>query len=145
MRASFLYYMLQPAASSVYFHNALCTISYHGPGYVQLLWTSAPPTEADLRAIYAHTLQALKHHRTGRLLTDHRLRQPLPLTAQQWIAQEWIPQAMRETSYSHCAILENQTPLGRLAARAIGDAITSPLKFRYFGTAEEAVAWLLKA
>ncbi|MCB2375994.1 STAS/SEC14 domain-containing protein [Hymenobacter sp. BT635] len=137
--------MLHPAPASSYFRNALCTISYHGAGYVQLAWTEAATNENELQALYAHALQALKHHRTGRLLTDHRRRQPLPLGAQQWIAQHWVPQAVREAGYSHCAIVENQTPLGRLAARAIGDEIAAPLKFRFFSEMPEAVAWLTKA
>ncbi|UOQ53139.1 STAS/SEC14 domain-containing protein [Hymenobacter cellulosivorans] len=136
---------LPSSVSSIYFRNALCTISYDSQGYVLLVWADVVCQEQELHAIYEHTLQALRHHRTGKLLTDHRQRQPLPLSAQQWIAQHWIPKAMQEVGYSHCAILENQTPLGRLAARAVGDAVTLPLDFRYFSTLEEASAWLSKA
>ncbi|TGE26963.1 hypothetical protein [Hymenobacter metallicola] len=137
--------MLLSAASSIYFRNALCTISYYEAGYVQLVWSEAAATADELQALYGHTLQVLKHHRTGRLLTDHRLRQPLPLTAQHWISQQWIPQAVREAGYSHCAIIENQTPLGRLAARAVGDEVAVPLKFQFFNDLSEAAAWLTKA
>jgi hypothetical protein len=146
MWAAFLYSMLQPASATfLYFRNPLCTISYHSAGFVYLSWSGVPATEIELQALYGHTLQALKHHRTGRLLTDHRLRQPLPLGAQHWIAQQWVPQAVREANYSRCAIVENQTPLGRLAARAVGDELTTPLQFRYFDDFEEAAAWLIKA
>ncbi|TGE14691.1 hypothetical protein [Hymenobacter elongatus] len=138
--------MLKPTAtSSIYFRNPLCTISYHAEGYLQLLWTAVATTGPELQALYEHTLQALRHHRTGKLLTDHRQRQPLPLSTQQWIAQEWIPRAVREASYSHCAIVENQTPLGRLAARAVGEAVAIPLTFRFFSVPTEAVAWLAQA
>ncbi|PJJ54875.1 SpoIIAA family protein [Hymenobacter chitinivorans] len=137
--------LLPTSVSSIYFHNALCTISYDSQGYILLVWANVACQEQELQAIYEHTLQALKHHRTGKLLTDHRLRQPLPLSAQHWIAQQWIPRAMQEAGYSHCAIVENQTPLGRLAARAVGDALTQPLDFRYFNTLEAASAWLSKA
>ncbi|UOQ72286.1 STAS/SEC14 domain-containing protein [Hymenobacter cellulosilyticus] len=136
---------LPSSVSSIYFRNALCSISYDSQGFILLVWANVVCQDQELHSIYEHTLQALRHHGTGKLLTDHRLRQPLPLSAQQWIAQEWIPRAMREAGYSHCAILENQTPLGRLAARAVGDALSLPLDFRYFSTLEEARAWLSKA
>ncbi|TGE22098.1 hypothetical protein E5K00_17765 [Hymenobacter aquaticus] len=132
------------APTSIYFHNALCTISYHDLGYVKLSWTDAPATEVELQALYGHTLKALQHHRTGCLLTDHRLRQPLPIAAQHWIAQQWVPQAVREAGYRRCAIVENQTPLGRLAARAVGDEVAVPLQFRFFDEVPAAVAWLIQ-
>lgn len=128
--------------ASVYFHNQLATVAYHANGYICLLWNDVLIQEADLRALYTHTLHALRHHRTGKLLTDQRHRQPLPAEAQQWIVQEWIPEAIRTAGYSRCAIVESQLPEASTAARNVGHALQTPLTFQYFAEPAAAAAWL---
>ncbi|GAB3837763.1 hypothetical protein [Hymenobacter jeollabukensis] len=128
--------------ASVYFHNSLATVSYHANGYVCLQWTDVPIEEEALRALYAHTLHALQHYHTGKLLTDQRRRQPLPAEAQRWIAEQWIPTAISTAGYSRCAIVESELPGAALAARAVGRALQSPLAFHYFTDAAPAAEWL---
>ncbi|GGG49235.1 hypothetical protein [Hymenobacter glacieicola] len=126
-----------------YYRNPLGSITYDPAGFVQLTWSDAPISPPELQSIYVHTLQALRHHAARKLLTDQRRRQPLPLAEQQWIVEHWIPRAVQECAYSHCAIVESQELVGRQAARAVGQALgTNPPLFHYFAEEELARTWL---
>jgi hypothetical protein len=103
-----------------YYSNPLGSINFNPLGFVQLTWTNQPIVREELTSLYAHTLSALRHHSTCMLLTDQRLRQPLPEEDQRWIAEKWIPQAVAECSYSHCAILESSSESHRVGARNVG-------------------------
>ncbi|WBA44103.1 hypothetical protein [Hymenobacter canadensis] len=123
---------------------AIALVSCLRGGYVALKWHNVAATDEQLQAVYEQALLFMQSHRTPRLLSDHRVRPPLSLDLQQWLRDEWIPRAIREAGYSHCAIVESTSPLGRLAARAIGMAVTPTLTARHFETVEPAQAWLLQ-
>lgn len=126
-----------------YYRNPLGSITYDPVGFVQLTWSDALITPPELQSIYVHTLQALRHHAARKLLTDQRQRQPLPLEAQQWIVEHWIPRAVQECAYSHCAIVESQDAVSRQAARAVGQALGTSLPlFQYFAEEDLARLWL---
>ena len=127
---------------SQYFRNAAAVISHEPAGYIRLEWQPQVSTGAELRAIYEHVLRALQHHRSTRLLTVHKQRPPMSGEMQTWLVQEWIPRAIREVSYSHCAIVEAEAPLSRLAARTVGSSVAVPLHYRYFDTEAAAAGWL---
>jgi hypothetical protein len=128
-----------------YYRNSLGVITYDPLGFVVLEWLDVPLTHAELQSLYSHTLQALRHHHTGKLLTVQTNRQPLPVVDQQWIVEQWIPRALAECAYSHCAIVESAQATHRSGARAVGDSIGSALAFRYFSNEAEARAWLQPA
>lgn len=132
-------------APILYFHNAAAAISYMPAGYIRLAWNPVPLEPHHLMAVYEHVLQAFKRHKTGRLLSNHGQRLPMPLPVQTWLAEQWVPRATAEAAYSHCAIVEADAPVSRLAARAVADHLTGPLKYRYFGTEAAAETWLLTA
>lgn len=123
-------------------NSSIASISCLRGSYVKLQWKKAPATDEQLKAVYEQTLLFMKAHRAPHVLSDHRLRPPLSMTIQQWLLTEWIPRAIREARYSHCAIVESSNPLGRLAARAIGMSAPPTLTSQYFETPELAEAWL---
>ncbi|MDB5234787.1 MAG: hypothetical protein JWR44_1780 [Hymenobacter sp.] len=127
----------------LYYRNPLGSISYNSLGFVVLKWSAAPITTPELHSLYSHTIQALRHHHTCKLLTNQVERQPLPIEAQQWIVEQWIPQAIAECAYSHCAIVECEQEANRAATRAIGSRVAGSLQFRYFPTPDAAQEWLL--
>ncbi|RAK65072.1 hypothetical protein [Hymenobacter edaphi] len=129
---------------SRYYHNAAAVISHPlSSDYLHLGWSAARTSPDELRAVYEQTLRALQHFGLHKLLSDHSQRPPLPADIGTWMVQEWIPRAVREAGYSHCAVVENHAPLGRLAAQSIGAQLPPGLlTFRYFGTVAEAAAWL---
>ncbi|GAA4492719.1 hypothetical protein GCM10023172_00300 [Hymenobacter ginsengisoli] len=126
-----------------YYRNPLGSILYDPAGFVVLNWTDALLTPAELQSLYSHTLQALRHHGTCKLLTNQIARQPLSPAEQKWIIEQWVPQAIAECAYSHCAIVESTQAEGHLAARAVGEGVAHhPLEFRYFQQESEARQWL---
>ncbi|QKG52499.1 hypothetical protein [Hymenobacter sp. BRD67] len=129
-----------------YYRNPLGSIFYDPAGFVVLSWTDALITSAELQSLYSHTLQALRHHSTCKLLTNQAVRQPLSTDEQRWLIEQWIPQAIAECAYSHCAIVESTQADGNLAARAVGSGVAHhPLDFRYFEHESEARQWLQTA
>ncbi|QIX59919.1 hypothetical protein HER32_01410 [Hymenobacter sp. BT18] len=128
-----------------YVASAFVSLTYQAGQHVALQWKLSDGSEAELKALYTHVLQVMIAHRAPRLLSDHRLRPPMSMSLQHWLQTEWIPQAIREARYSHCAIVESSNPIGRLAARAIGMAVNPTLAVQYFQTSEEAAAWLRQA
>lgn len=125
--------------------STIAQVSFVQSGYIVLQWSDTTATNEQLQALYERVLALMKMHRTPRLLSDHRLRPPMSMTLQQWLRNEWIPRAIVEAGYSHCAIVESSSPLGRLAARAIGMAVAPTLTARYFDTVEPAQAWILQS
>ncbi|MCC3157557.1 hypothetical protein LJ737_09920 [Hymenobacter sp. 15J16-1T3B] len=129
---------------SRYYHNPAAVISHPlGTDYLHLAWSATKTSPDELRAVYEQALRALQHFGLHKVLSDHTQRPPLPADVSEWVAQEWIPRAVQEAGYSHCAVVENHAPLGRLAAQSIGAQLpTGLLTFRYFATLPEAAAWL---
>ncbi|OON69602.1 hypothetical protein [Hymenobacter sp. CRA2] len=133
-----------PALFRPYFQNAAASISYAPNGnYLVLSWSAVKASPEELRAVYEQALRAMQQQGIRKVLSNHGARPPLPAAVSTWVAEEWIPQAVRETGYSHCAVVENQSALGRLVAQSIGAQLPGKLlTFRYFPTQAEAAAWL---
>ncbi|MDO7847007.1 hypothetical protein Q5H92_11610 [Hymenobacter sp. M29] len=125
-----------------YFSNQAAVISYAPGGYVRLDWQPVAASAPELRAIYEHVLQAMRHHRATALMTVHNQRPPMPPEVQTWLAHNWLPRAVAEAGYGRCAVVEATTPLSRLAARTVGSDMGAALRFRYFDTQEAADEWL---
>jgi hypothetical protein len=125
-----------------YFRNAAATISYAPAGYIRLEWQPVASSPTELRAIYEHVLRAMLHHRSTALMSIHNHRPPMPTEVQAWLAEEWLPRAVREVGYGRCAIVEANTPVSRLAARAVGTSMTGQLNYQYFATDMAADTWL---
>lgn len=130
--------------ASRYYHNPAAVISLPlGADYLYLVWSTTKTSPDELRAVYEQTLRALQHFGLRKILSDHAQRPPMPTEVSNWVAQDWVPRAAREAGYSHCAVVENAAPLGRLAAQSIGAQLpTGLITFRYFGTPTEAATWL---
>ncbi|MGY2133126.1 STAS/SEC14 domain-containing protein [Hymenobacter sp. HD11105] len=125
-----------------YFHNAAAAITHHKMGYIRITWQSAAVSITDLQAIYEHVLRAMLYYGTTRLMSVHGERPPMPAQLQDWLAQQWIPRAIKEAGYDRCAIVEAEAPVSRLAARSISSNLSVGLRYRYFTTEQEAIEWL---
>jgi len=101
-----------------------------------------PVSSPELKGIYEHLLRAMHHFNASSLMTIHNKRLPMPQDVQQWLVEEWIPRAIAEVNYGHCAIVEADSPLSRLAARTVGGNLPRRLSYAYFATTEEASTWL---
>lgn len=136
------YFRAVNPSSTQYFRNAAAVISYEPAGYIRLDWQPVPSTATELRAIYEHVLRAMQYHRVMALMSIHNQRPPMPQEVQAWLADDWMPRAVRDVGYGRCAIVEAAMPLSRLAARAVGANVSGPLNYQYFDTETAAADWL---
>ena len=134
-----------PASPTLYFNNALGRVYHYAPDYVRIEWQTAPMTSAELRAVYEHTLHLLKRSRLHKVLSDHRLMPPYTPEDRDWLLHNWVPRAVAEAGYSHCAVVQahdaaNHETTQQLVAEA---GQTTKLAVQYFSQLEPALAWLL--
>ncbi|TGE29422.1 hypothetical protein [Hymenobacter metallicola] len=138
--------MPAPSTSeTLYFSNPALNLSFDAAGYLRLRWTQTGGTEEELRTAYQQVQQAMKHFRTGKTMSIHQQRPLIPVLVQQWLSTNWIPRSVREAGYSHCAIVESQNPMARLASQAVGLGAPAALAFRHFSTEAAADQWLRSA
>lgn len=122
--------------------NPIASLNCLRGNYVRVEWKPVGATDEQLRAVYAQVLLFMKAHRAPRVLSDHRRRPPLSGAIQQWLREAWIPLAIREAGYSHCAIVESSNLMVRQAARAIGSSAPTALTTGYFEVPEQAEVWV---
>ncbi len=130
---------------TLYFNNALGRVYHYAPDYVRIEWQTAPMTRVDLRAVYEHTLHLLKRSGLHKVLSDHRLMPPYTPEDRDWLLHNWVPRAVAEAGYSHCAVVQahdvvNHATTQQLVTEA---SQTTILAVQYFGQMEPALTWLL--
>ena len=102
-------------------------------------------TRAELRAVYEHTLNLLRRSGLRKVLSDHRRMPAYAPEDRDWLLRDWIPRAIAEAGYSHCAVVQapdvpnHQAP--QLLAAEAGQ--TTQLTVQYFDQPEPAPTWLL--
>ena len=64
---------IYPPDESLFFENALASVSVHAAGYVRINWFTAPMNSCELREVYNHALILLQQTGLTRILTDHRM------------------------------------------------------------------------
>jgi hypothetical protein len=135
---------LKPVSSrSLYFENSGGRIWEEAEGFLRLEYRPGSREIAQFRALLTHVAQALHRRGWSRILVDQRAMTPFSAAEQDWMSNEWLPQAVREYGYRHGAVLVAQDVFARLAmnqlmlaSRGLNHA------YRTFGSEAEAVAWL---
>ncbi|RZL07843.1 MAG: hypothetical protein EOO62_16450 [Hymenobacter sp.] len=114
-------------------------------GFIRLTWSAAPRQLADTQALLTQLAHALRQHNWGKVLADQTLMPSFSPAEQQWIAQQWLPQAVQQSGYRHGAIVVSMDTYARLATAFITTSVQGlPLRYRSFDDAAQAAAWLLK-
>jgi hypothetical protein len=113
-------------------------------GFLRLHWSGQERTLADTRAMFTTGAQALQRYGWGRILINQVQMQPFSPEEQLWISQQWLPSAVSESGYRFGAVVVATNVLTRLATAFVTSTPELPLRYRSFGTEEEALAWLLK-
>ena len=136
---------LASTSPTLYFNNALGRVYLYAPDYVRIDWQTAPMTRVDLRAVYEHTLHLLKRSGLRKVLSDHRLMPPYTPEDRDWLMYNWVPRAMVEAGYSHCAVVQahdvfNHETTQRMVAEVNQ---TGLLTVQYFDQLDPALDWLL--
>ena len=128
-----------------YFANAVGVVDYLPAHYIYLHWSGAPMSSLELRALYIHARNLLQRENLCCILADHRA-MPAALTPadQQWLLHTWLPQALAETGYSHCAVLPTLNPTCRLHTPPVVAELQQQLQVNLFQDLDHAATWLLE-
>ena len=111
--------------------------------YVRIAWQDAPMDSGALRAVYEHALHLLIRSGLTKILPDHGQMAPFQAADRDWMLRTWVPRAVAEAGYRHCAIVESKQVFNRLGTRhLVMELGTSTLAVAYFDEAAAADAWL---
>jgi hypothetical protein len=135
--------MTPRAQYTLYFESQAGQLYYHPAGFVRLAWASGRLPLATIQAYYEQVLDLLVSTGCRRILSEHGQRAPLPMEAQQWITENWIPRAITQSQTQHCAIVEGANPLHRLSTQSVVSAAPVEFQFKRFDGLPEAEKWLL--
>ena len=135
--------MLLRTPETLYFENQAGQLYYRAAGYAHLVWAPGRLPLAVIEAYYEQVLALLLNTTAHLILSEHGQRSPLPQEAQNWLATNWIPRAMRLAGVRHCAIVEGADPLHRLSTQSVVSAAPEGFVFQRFDTMRAAESWLL--
>ncbi len=131
------------AQYTLYFENQAGKLYYHPAGFVRLAWAAGRLSVATIQAYYEQVLELLISTDCRRVLSEHGQRAPLPLEAQRWLTEDWIPRAIARSHTRHCAIVEGADPMHRLSTQSVVSTAPTGFIFKRFEAASEAEQWLL--
>ena len=98
---------------------------------------------AEFRAVFRYIQALLLITQTSLVFTDHREMPPPSPADVAWLIQEWTPRVVRETNYSHRAIIGAHNPLTREQMTKVTNCeASSALTTQVFAEEEPAVRWL---
>jgi hypothetical protein len=134
-----------PAESTLLFSNTAGQLLADPAQFLRAHWTTQPRTLADTQALFTGMARALRQRGWSRILINQVNMRPFSAAEQQWVSQEWLPEAVREGGYRAGAIVVSTDTYARLATAYITTSVGGlPLRYRSFDTEAEAVAWLLQ-
>jgi hypothetical protein len=129
---------------TAYFSNQAGSVLYNSAGYVRLAWSSERLLMPELQSFYEQTLTLLRSTSSNKILSEHGQRQPLPVAAQNWLTENWIPRAIPTGGTLYCAIVEGGNPVHRLSTSSVVAASPEGILFRRFDIGGDAEKWLQK-
>lgn len=130
-------------ASVLIFQNPAGQLAADPAGFVRMTWAASPRTLADTQALLTQLADALKQRNWGKVLADQAVMPSFSPAEQQWVVQEWLPLAVRESGYRYGAIVVSTDIFARLATAFITTNVQGlPLRYRSFDAEAAAVAWL---
>ena len=130
-------------ALPVLFHNAAGQLQEDPAGFLYIRWAAHARTLADTQALFSSMSEALRRRGWGKILINQVEMWPFSPAEQQWVAQEWLPRAVRESGYRYGAVLVSHDAYTRLATAYITTSVGGlPLRYRSFDEEAQARAWL---
>jgi hypothetical protein len=114
-------------------------------GFLRLHWSDQPRLFADTCAMFTTAAAALIRYGWGRILINQVNMRPFSPQEQEWISQQWLPEAVRTSGYRFGAVVVATNVLTRLATSYVTTSFAElPLRYRSFDAEKEATAWLLQ-
>lgn len=134
---------MSSAAPLLLFENTAGQLLADPAGFLRTNWDSKPRTLADTRDLFNNMQRELLRHRWSRILINQIGMLPFTTAEQQWVAHEWLPQAVQAGGYRHGAVVVSPDVLVRLATAYVTTHVQGlPLVYRSFDSDAEAVHWL---
>jgi hypothetical protein len=130
------------AKENIFFQNPAGKLYYQPTGYVRLAWAPERQSVEVIQAFYEQALILLISTGVRRILSEHGARAPLPVAAQEWLTNNWIPRAMAQANAHHCAIVEGADPMHRLSTQSVVSTAPIGFKFKRFDNFVAADTWL---
>lgn len=129
--------------SALCFHNSQARVEWLADSYIYVRWTGEPMNSAEFRAVFRYLQALLVITQASLVLTDHREMLPPSAADVAWLMHEWTPAVVRETNYSHRAIIMAHNNLTRAAmAKVTNCDASAALTAEFFMEVEPAVRWL---
>lgn len=134
-----------PAESTLLFSNTAGQLLADPAGFLRAHWSAQPRTLADTQQLFTNMTLVLRQRGWGRILVNQVAMPSFSAPEQQWISQEWLPQAVQLGGYRTGAVVVSTDIFARLATSLITTNVGGlPLRYRSFDTEAGAVAWLLR-
>lgn len=141
----YLYRMLTAPAPTLVFENAAGRIEADPTGFMRSCWAPGSRTLADTQAFLHGLSQEIRRHGYPYVLINQVEMTSLTPEEQAWIAQEWLPAAVREAGYRAGAVVLATDIYSRLATAFVTTNVHGlPIRYRSFDEEQAAIAWLLK-
>jgi len=109
-------------------------------GWVRFTWNQFTPS-AEYRQAIQDVIAFATGKRASKLLNDARHVALTPQLDQQWFAEYW-PAYILKSSLRYLAIILPQEAQGMLSMQQLIRSDQNVLDTRYFGSEQEAAAWL---
>ena len=134
---------MSPATPLLLFKNNAGQLLADSAGFLRVNWAAQPRTLAETRALFGSMQRELQQHRWSRILINQVGMAPFTQAEQQWVAHEWLPQAVQVGGYRHGAVVVSHDVLVRLATAYVTTNVQGlPLTYRSFDRDADAVQWL---
>jgi len=131
-----------PTLTERYFANAAGAVEYVPGAYVYLRWTGVPMSSTEVHALYVHAHNLLARHKLKRILADHRSMPPLAEADKEWLLTKWLPETVRQTGYSRCAVLKTMEPANQLHTDSVVKTLERFVSVKVFDDLPAAAEWL---
>ncbi|MGI4824485.1 MAG: hypothetical protein ACRYFV_25020 [Janthinobacterium lividum] len=129
----------------ILFENVAGRLQADSAGFLRVYWGPGPRTLTDTGALFAAITKALLKYQWSKILVNQVHMQPFTTQEQLWIAQEWLPHAVREGGYRFGAVVVSANQFTRLATAFITISVQGlPILYRSFDKEEQAVSWIIK-
>ena len=137
--------MITTSPPPVFFENAAGRVVPDAAGFVRSYWGPQPRTLADTQALLRHLTHAMQRYGQPKVLAYQVEMLPFSPAEQAWVAEHWLPQAVREAGYRTCAIILAANLYARLATAYVTTNVHGlPVRYRSFDSEADGVAWLLR-
>lgn len=139
--------MTELISDSNYLVNDYFVIRYDHNNEVLLHEWQLEPTPEEFKNSMKQIIAALKHFKTSKVVWDTTLLGGLLFNVQQWIAKEWLIEAI-ESGYTHAAFVVPDNILTKMSVEEtveMGTMNTAGVrKAKCFGDVKSALEWICK-